>query len=71
MKNIRKFSFKKSLALIILFVYFMIIDPFLSNDFSFMFLKTVKYWVTRVPMLPIILFCIYIIIQENKNSIKK
>jgi SNF family Na+-dependent transporter len=67
MKNIRKFNFKKSLALAIILVIFFIVSPFISNDYSFMFLKTMKYWVSMVPMLLIIPFFIYIIIEEDKN----
>lgn len=71
MKNIKKASFKKCLPLIIMFVYFIIGSPFISNNYSFMFLKTVKYWVSIVPMLIIFPFAFYVTIEENKNSIEK
>lgn len=68
MKNIRKFNLKKSLALVIILFILLIINPFISNDYSFIFFKTIKYWAMVVPMMLIILFYIYIIIEEDKNS---
>lgn len=68
MKKIRKSNFKKSLALVIIFVIFFIVSPFISNEYSFIFFKTMKYWAMVVPMIIIILFYIYIIIEEDKNS---
>jgi hypothetical protein len=65
-KNINKYSFKSYFPIVIYTFFPLIVYPFVFNDYSFKFLKTVKYWATMVPLLILIPILIMVIIEENK-----
>lgn len=66
MKNINKHSLKNYFPAVIYTFFTLIIYPFVLNDYSFKFLKTVKYWATMVPLLVLIPILIMVIIEGNR-----